>query len=187
MSRYIPDLRSTYPSTKQYAPRGLREKQLGLTQKTEVSEILKKLTPAKYIRPDIARRAEAKKQKVAKSVQVNILKMASKELALLKSKIKNLEAQPLKAKFDSAPKYTKGMKSEFYSTREWRELRWKVVSNSNGCCKVCGRNNKDHGVVIHVDHIKPRSKFPELELELSNMQILCADCNLGKGALIQDF
>src|SRR5262249_39926358 len=32
------------------------------------------------------------------------------------------------------------------------------------------------------DHIKPRSKFPELELELGNLQVLCADCNLGKRA-----
>ena len=38
------------------------------------------------------------------------------------------------------------------------------------------------GVVLHVDHIKPRSKFPELELSLDNTQVLCADCNLGKGA-----
>lgn len=33
---------------------------------------------------------------------------------------------------------------------------------------------------MHVDHIKPRSKYPELELEFTNLQILCADCNLGK-------
>lgn len=41
---------------------------------------------------------------------------------------------------------------------------------------ACGDVNK----TIHVDHIKPRSKFPELSLVQSNLQILCADCNLGK-------
>lgn len=33
---------------------------------------------------------------------------------------------------------------------------------------------------MHVDHIKPRSKYPALELVLSNLQVLCEDCNLGK-------
>ena len=35
-------------------------------------------------------------------------------------------------------------------------------------------------VELHVDHIKPRSKHPELELDINNLQILCKDCNLGK-------
>lgn len=43
----------------------------------------------------------------------------------------------------------------------------------------CGANPSD-GVKMHVDHIKPRSKFPELALVLDNLQILCEDCNLGK-------
>lgn len=45
-------------------------------------------------------------------------------------------------------------------------------------CLACGR--KPPTVVLHVDHIKPRSKYPELELEISNLQVLCEDCNLGK-------
>jgi hypothetical protein len=28
----------------------------------------------------------------------------------------------------------------------------------------------------------PRSEFPELELDLSNLQALCRDCNVGKPA-----
>jgi 5-methylcytosine-specific restriction endonuclease McrA len=34
---------------------------------------------------------------------------------------------------------------------------------------------------MHVDHIKPRSRFPHLELSLDNLQVLCAACNVGKG------
>jgi len=33
---------------------------------------------------------------------------------------------------------------------------------------------------IVVDHIKPRSKFPELELVFDNCQVLCNSCNMGK-------
>ena len=45
---------------------------------------------------------------------------------------------------------------------------------------MCGRSPKMHSVVIHVDHIKPRSIYPDLSLEFTNLQLLCADCNLGK-------
>lgn len=67
----------------------------------------------------------------------------------------------------------------FYSSRGWRELRVKALVNQGRKCCLCGRTPKDN-VILHVDHIKPRSKYPELELKLSNLQILCADCNLGK-------
>ena len=33
---------------------------------------------------------------------------------------------------------------------------------------------------IVVDHIKPRSKFPGMSLDLENLQVLCNDCNMGK-------
>ncbi len=38
------------------------------------------------------------------------------------------------------------------------------------------------GIPLHVDHIKPRSKYPDLALDINNLQILCESCNLGKGA-----
>lgn len=91
------------------------------------------------------------------------------------------------SKFDNRPVYKKGMKDDFYKTREWRNLRWEVLEKYGGNCSICGRNNKDHGVIIHIDHIKPRSKYPELELKLDNMQVLCEDCNIGKGAKLQTF
>lgn len=34
--------------------------------------------------------------------------------------------------------------------------------------------------VPHVDHIKPRSKYPYLELDGNNLQILCKKCNQDK-------
>ena len=34
---------------------------------------------------------------------------------------------------------------------------------------------------MNVDHIRPRTKYPDLALKMSNLQTLCADCNCGKG------
>lgn len=71
-------------------------------------------------------------------------------------------------------------KGDFYQSREWLALRYRVLKLNDGRCELCGRNKHD-GVNLHVDHIKPRSRHPELQLEISNLQVLCNECNLGKG------
>lgn len=67
----------------------------------------------------------------------------------------------------------------FYKSRAWRELRYRVLVKADGRCQCCGTKAVDGGR-LHVDHIKPRSKYPELALEESNLQVLCEDCNMGK-------
>jgi len=67
----------------------------------------------------------------------------------------------------------------FYNSREWRTLRYKALMLHGAQCQCCGATRVD-GAVLHVDHIKPRSLYPELQLSLGNLQILCQDCNLGK-------
>ena len=76
---------------------------------------------------------------------------------------------------------TKKDNSEFYASDEWRALRMRVIEKNESKCMACGRSPKNHGVVIHVDHIKPRSKYPQLSLAFDNLQLLCEDCNFGKG------
>lgn len=67
----------------------------------------------------------------------------------------------------------------FYDSREWLSLRYEALRLSDGRCSCCGsRPTADNP--IHVDHIKPRSKYPALSLSLSNLQVLCKRCNLGK-------
>lgn len=68
----------------------------------------------------------------------------------------------------------------FYKSREWLELRYRVLRVYQAKCMCCGRTPQEHGIVVNVDHIKPRSKYPELELDFDNMQVLCRACNCGK-------
>lgn len=72
--------------------------------------------------------------------------------------------------------YKLGMGKEFYDTIQWQKLRYKAIKLYGKTCHCCGASE----VEIHVDHIKPRSKYPQLELEINNLQILCRACNLGK-------
>lgn len=68
----------------------------------------------------------------------------------------------------------------FLFSYEWRRLRMVVLKERGARCECCGSTPAD-GVRIHVDHIKPRKLFPELALVKSNLQVLCEDCNHGKG------
>jgi len=45
---------------------------------------------------------------------------------------------------------------------------------------MCSRT--DGGTRYHVDHIKPKSKYPDLAYDKTNLQVLCEECNIGKGA-----
>lgn len=73
------------------------------------------------------------------------------------------------------------LSGNFYSSDEWRQTRYHALLANDGRCECCGAS-KASGAVLHVDHIKPRSRFPEFALDLANLQVLCADCNIGKGA-----
>lgn len=69
---------------------------------------------------------------------------------------------------------------EFLQSYEWRRLRMVVLTKRGARCECCGASPSD-GVRLNVDHIKPRRLFPELALVEANLQVLCADCNHGKG------
>lgn len=69
--------------------------------------------------------------------------------------------------------------AKFYQTPEWRGLRYATLEKYGNKCQACGRS-PNNGTIIHVDHIKPRSYYPELALDPDNLQILCEDCNIGK-------
>ncbi len=73
-----------------------------------------------------------------------------------------------------------------YRSRRWRKIRYEVIRKYGGRCMCCGRT-PEHGVVINVDHIKPVRQYPDLAFDFSNLQVLCEDCNAGKGGTTWDF
>lgn len=85
---------------------------------------------------------------------------------------------PKKSKRKRKFKVKKGRGHDsFYASLPWRTLRYQALKQLGKKCACCESTTGP----FHVDHIKPRSRFPALELALSNLQILCEDCNLGKG------
>jgi 5-methylcytosine-specific restriction endonuclease McrA len=115
--------------------------------------------------PSVTKKPKGMKRKTWK---VANLKMLQKRNEILMAKLRDA-TRPVAGATTRKP-------HPFYDSTAWRELRYRVIKAQGRRCMACGSTSK----TIHVDHIKPRSKHPELELEFSNLQVLCVDCNLGK-------
>lgn len=111
--------------------------------------------------------------------------LAAKALRVAK-KPKTLKQQIKATKIPFDPliriKHRPGMGKEFYRCDEWRKLRVTVLREQGAVCHLCGHTKETSGYPLHVDHIIPRSKRPDLELVKSNLAVLCLDCNMGKGS-----
>lgn len=75
----------------------------------------------------------------------------------------------------------KAQSKGFFESQQWLNLRFEVLRKYGRKCMLCGIG-PGHGVWFHVDHIKPRFHYPELAYDINNLQVLCQQCNVGKGA-----
>jgi 5-methylcytosine-specific restriction endonuclease McrA len=124
-------------------------------------------------------RVETKKKEFTKKPSS---RKASLVISELKKRVVDLEREvrDLKALLKGNEKKPTFQASDpFYLSPHWRRLRYQAFATYPKECMACGAQR----AVLHVDHIKPRSKYPELELSFDNLQILCADCNYGKSNL----
>lgn len=64
----------------------------------------------------------------------------------------------------------------FLWSKEWKELRTEALKLYGSTCKYCKSINN-----IQIDHILPRKYYPELALDITNLQPLCSKCNKKKG------
>lgn len=70
----------------------------------------------------------------------------------------------------------------FYKSKHWRNARRMALERDLYICTECmeayrrGEMQRPRKAVM-VHHIKPREQYPELELELSNLQSLCDPCH----------
>ena len=77
----------------------------------------------------------------------------------------------------------------FYSTNAWDVLRRAALRRDRYTCQHCGvlcLGKKRKCPSPHVDHILPIRDRPDLELTLSNLQVLCASCHFEVEAVEPD-
>jgi 5-methylcytosine-specific restriction endonuclease McrA len=70
--------------------------------------------------------------------------------------------------------------AEFLQSKEWKALRRVVIEAYGRQCMKCKTTPRAKNKT-HVDHIKPRKRFPSLALDVGNLQVLCSRCNKNKG------
>lgn len=70
-------------------------------------------------------------------------------------------------------------KLSLINTEEWKLFRKEVLIIYGSACMKCGCTKGPP----HVDHIKPKSIFPELTFSVNNLQVLCKSCNFKKGSV----
>ena len=59
-----------------------------------------------------------------------------------------------------------------------KKLRFELFKRDNFTCQYCGRNVKNDGIKIVIDHVIPYSKGGKTEM--NNLVTACKDCNSGK-------
>lgn len=94
----------------------------------------------------------------------------------------------LRRKVDEQNKaYAKIKDGGFYASWEWKRLRYEAIKLHGQRCQCCGwRPGDTPNNRLVVDHIKSIRRYPHLKLVLKNLQVLCNDCNMGKGADYED-
>ena len=135
----------------------------------------KSLDAYKQKRKRDAAKAKKKLEKLLGSSEV-VQQMINKKAASMAYAMNKKRIEKVKKALELAPAYSPGMGALFYKTREWREVRYKVFVRFGKKCQCCGSTDG----YLHVDHILPRSKYPDKELDIENLQILCEACNIGK-------
>lgn len=121
------------------------------------------------------------KQELADSAEGKAIRVIKARIAQHNRNIIRLEGRAVRKAHAGQAKPSGGSR-DFYASTLWRQLRYKVLVAHGRRCVCCGAS-PETGAVLHVDHIKPRSTHPELALDITNMQVLCEVCNLGKSNL----
>jgi 5-methylcytosine-specific restriction endonuclease McrA len=121
---------------------------------------------------------ENRKLNASAELKANEISRIKKETDILLKKIE-LETNKIKSKTQEMmgeEKIQFILSDFFYNSTDWKKIRQKAFEIHINKCSFCSTT-----INLTVDHILPRSKFPEKALEVSNTQILCLSCNSSKG------
>lgn len=152
-------------SSNRYAPCGLEA--LGEKAATNAAPFSKQVKK-------LSKKRERKRQKLANAIAA--FEARQKGIAPVKPEKKKRIAK-------TVAQHIRGINvasDDFLQTYEWRRVRMEALKKYGRTCQCCGASPAT-GAVMNVDHIKPRRLFPQLALDLDNLQVLCHECNHGKG------
>lgn len=69
-------------------------------------------------------------------------------------------------------------RQKLLTSARWRKLRLEIIRRDHSLCRRCMiKYTTLNGYDLSVHHIKPRSKYPELMFDPTNLVTLCGTCN----------
>ena len=113
--------------------------------------------------------------KEIKTSRENLHKSAIKALPEITSEYNKLNPVP------SLEKVSRDLWT-IIETWTYELISWDIKNRDSRLCMVCGLTYPDKD--FHIDHIIPKSKFPCSHPW--NLQLLCRNCNMDKGAVLLD-
>lgn len=162
-------------------------------ERREANRIIKhalKRMGVNYTGMDMKRAAEiiAAARGIPKEYTANKVVFAKKltgktELAVVPVKVKRIKiVESTKViKFPNvAAQPSEDSITAFYASWEWKRLSYDIKLERGRKCECCGAKAPD--VRIVTDHVKPLRHYWHLRLDVMNLQVLCEDCNMGKGS-----
>jgi len=162
--------------------RGWKTKSIGKEISLEVIHLIEDDIQRRNERVD--GRQERHEECVRRNPKHGKQKLSKKERKLQKKLRRQLKQAPVQKqviKYQSTKYNGDVCSKEFLQSYEWRKVRMVALKRDGAICACCGASPKT-GAVMNVDHIKPRRTHPHLALDPENLQVLCADCNHGKGS-----
>lgn len=147
-------------AARRFAAKLLKRSTNGMSMR-QVGEIL-----SKYFKIDIPHTPKLFREIYAKMYMQGVFGEVKPDLKNIEM-VSAVEVKTLRAKHTPHP---------FYDSDKWLRIKRKILLMYGTRCMKCGVM----GVEMHVDHIKPRSKYPDLELAPFNLQVLCKGCNINK-------
>lgn len=106
-----------------------------------------------------------------KHSEKSIIKMSNKKIGIPRSKETILKM----SKSKMGKQINK--KNPNWKDGKWRYVRKQVLIRDNYTCQHCNLKEPD---IMVVDHILPKSIYPELRLDLNNLVTLCPNCHARK-------
>lgn len=122
-------------------------------------------------------------------------KLINSEAALSQAEAKVAQAQQAKEKLRQRRRDGKLLYDNWQGSRDWQQWRLQQLERQNWKCACCAQQmgfgektylgNGDFTLEPQhptVDHMLPKSLFPELALEQQNLVMMCWSCNRKKGS-----
>ena len=131
-----------------------------------------------------SKRISRKEARATREQRKAKLRQANLEKKLKKLKSKEAEGPKREAiekplPMDQILPFEVGQK--FYKSRAWQKCRKIILATHEHKCSYCQRDLTYDRESINVDHIIPLRRYYSRRTEISNLQILCCDCNKAKG------